>query len=198
MSKTIELRSAGAEVLNVNWADRLITVIAVPYEQPALVEYGGEVWEEVFAPGAFAGLDGTDPERIRVNREHSRADAIGKAVRFDTRDPRRSGSRHQDCQHCTRRGHPRTGGRKYALASVGFGVTRRGQVLDRARRTRRVTSATLDHIALVQAPAYDGAQVLAVRSTTPHLDAFVNDPIVVWASWYNHPVTQWARRRLAR
>ena len=79
-------------------------------------------------------------------------------------------------------------------ASVGFGVHPGGEQLDRFTRTRRVTHGYLDHIALVQAAAYDAAQVLAVRS---HIDRYLHDPLVVWAQHRTDPIFQWARRRTA-
>ena len=63
---TIHTRAAGAEVLGVNWADRIVSVVAAPYGRPALVEYRGEVWEEVIEPGAFDSVNSIAPQRIRV------------------------------------------------------------------------------------------------------------------------------------
>lgn len=197
---TIDTRATvGAEVLAVDFADRIVTVVVAPYEQPALVEYDGQIWEEVFSRGSFDGLNGTDPQRIRVNREHSRADAIGACIGFDTGDRRglvadlkiaNTARGDETLQLCSER---------MLSASAGFGVNpRTGQTLDRARRIRRVTRAYLDHVALVQAPAYDGARVLAVRSATPDLDRYLADPIVAWAEFRIDPVYRWARRRLGR
>ena len=39
----------GAEVLGVDFADRIISVVVAPYGRPALVEYDGEIWEECSA-----------------------------------------------------------------------------------------------------------------------------------------------------
>ena len=81
-------------------------------------------------------------------------------------------------------------------ASVGFGVNpRTGQTLDTARRVRRITHAVLDHISLVQAPAYAEAEVIGVRSATPTLNAFTHDPIFAWAEQRCDRVFGWARRR---
>ncbi len=85
---TIDTRAAGSGVLDVNVSRRIISVIVAPYEQPALVDYRNQIWREVYSPGAFDSLDGTNPERVRVNREHDRSDVVGKAVAFNTRDPR--------------------------------------------------------------------------------------------------------------
>ncbi len=52
----------------------------------------------------------------------------------------------------------------------------------------------LDHIALVQAAAYDGAAVLAVRTSID----YHADPVFAWARHRTDPVVTWARRRTAR
>ena len=61
-------------------------------------------------------------------------------------------------------------------ASAGFGINpRSGQILDRARRVRRITNAYLDHIALVMQPAYDGAR--SSPCAAPHPIWTVTAPI---------------------
>ena len=77
-------------------------------------------------------------------------------------------------------------------ASIGFAVPPGGEILDRFNRTRTITRAFLDHLALVQAAAYD-APVLAVRSA---VDNYLSDPVFVWAAQRCDPVFNWARRRL--
>jgi HK97 family phage prohead protease len=186
---------AGAEVLGVNWSERIVSVIVVPWEQPTLVEHHGEIWEEVFSKGAFDSLAGTDAQRIRVNREHARADAIGKALAFRTRDPRGLIAELRIAR--TQRGDDSLAlaSENMLSASAGFIVKPGGVIVDRARRARRITSAYLDHIALVMQPAYDGAEVLAVRTATPNLDELTNDPIFAWAKLRTDPLFVWARRR---
>jgi hypothetical protein len=62
-------------------------------------------------------------------------------------------------------------------------------------KLREVLRAFLDHLALVESPAYAGAQVLAVREApsglavaeiplpeTPVLDEVLNDPLLAWAA----------------
>jgi HK97 family phage prohead protease len=144
-------------------------------------------------------VNNIDPQRIRVNRDHNRADVVGKVVRFDTRDPR--GLVADIRIAATSRGDDTLGlaAEDMLSASVGFGInSRTGQILDRARRVRRITNAFLDHIALTMAPAYAGAEVLAVRSATPALDGYLNDPVVVWAEMRCDPVMRWADRRLGK
>jgi phage head maturation protease len=77
-------------------------------------------------------------------------------------------------------------------ASVGFGAGRDDCDFDRRTMTRRIKRAYLDHIALVQSPAYIGAEVLSVREApplaapstrvaTPNLDAAIRDDMLRWA-----------------
>jgi phage head maturation protease len=67
--------------------------------------------------------------------------------------------------------------------------------LNRRQMTRRLVRAFLDHIALVETPAYPGARVLAVRADqsglavaetplppAPALDDFQNDEVLQWAA----------------
>jgi phage head maturation protease len=128
----------------------------------------------------------------------NRADVVGKVVRFDTRDPRGLVASIRIAR--TQRGDDtlQLASEDMLSASVGFGVHRNGEVLDRFNRVRRVTSAWLDHIALVMSPVYSDAKVLAVRLTTPHLDKVRRDPIWAWAFWRTDPVVMWADRRLGR
>lgn len=184
---TIEIRSTPLEVADVNVKDRIITVIAVPYEQPASIHYRGEAWTEVFSRTAFDGIE-KRPNRVRVNREHVRGDTVGKAVAFY---PSRAEGLVADLKIAkTLRGDD-----TLALAeddclssSIGFSVLPSDQVLDRNRMQRRINKSWLDHIGLVEDPAYVGADVLGVRATdhldqrspiaTPVLDDFLADPIV--------------------
>jgi phage head maturation protease len=80
--------------------------------------------------------------------------------------------------------------------SVGYRVKDPSDVLiNRQRMSRRVNRAFLDHLSLVESPAYEGAQVLSVREgstglsvvetplpATPFLDEFLNDDVLAWAA----------------
>jgi phage head maturation protease len=70
-----------ASVSDVNFAQRLITLVAVPYEEAATVEYRGELWEESFLRGAFDGIE-KRPNRVRANRNHDKNRTVGKALAF--------------------------------------------------------------------------------------------------------------------
>lgn len=186
----IEIRSSTTEVADVNLKQRIITLIAMPYEQPAEIGYRGEIWKEVFSRGAFDGIE-KRPQRVRVNREHLRGDTVGKAIAFHPDRPEGLVSEIRIAK--TLRGDD-----TLALAeddclscSVGFGVLPSNQVLDRSRHERRINKAWMDHLALVEDPAYVGAGVLDVRDNlgayagqhaaaleTPILDDLMADPIV--------------------
>lgn len=186
--RPIEIRTATVEIAEVNHKQRIITVLAVPYEQPARIQFRGEMWDEMFTRTAFNGIE-KRPNRVRVNREHVRGDTVGKAVAFYP--DRQEGLIAELKIADTLRGHD-----TLALAeddclssSIGFSVQPSHQVLDRKLMQRRIQEAWLDHIALVEAPAYEGANVLDVRDglgrdahgeplITPVLDDFMRDPII--------------------
>jgi hypothetical protein len=83
-------------------------------------------------------------------------------------------------------------------ASIGYFVKQASDVMVNKRiKMREVLRAFLDHLALVESPAYEGAQVLAVREApsgltvaetplpaTPALDEAMNDPLLAWARDY--------------
>lgn len=185
-----------AVVSDVDFAQRLITTIAVPYGQSALVPGGmgfgkpGEVWKEIFCRSAFNGVEAA-PHRVRVNRDHNRSRTVGKVIAFEDRA--------DGLVSTVRIAKTSLGDETLALAdekclgaSVSFRCGRSDQELDRFTLTRRVKRAYMDHLSFVENPAYDGAQVLSVRedllipepaapTSTPTLDAFIADPVLQWA-----------------
>lgn len=196
----VEMRSASVNA--VNFTDRTITVIAVPYESPGFVEYRGQAWREMFSRGAFAGIE-TRQRRIPVtaqlkmpnpgvSHDHSGASLVGRVA---TANPD-----HQDGLVVEMRISKTADGDAAleladddALApSVGFALQRLSdQVLEKRTMTRRINRAFLDHVALVGQPAYTDARVLSVRSgvsggelpalaATPRMDEFLNDPVFSW------------------
>jgi phage head maturation protease len=187
----VEIRSA--EVSQVNFPQRIITVIAAPYEQPAEIFYRGEMWKEVFERGSFNGIE-TRQRRIPVNREHNPENLVGKVL--DAWPDRPDGLVVDIRVSKTARGDE-----TLALAdddaisaSVGYGLKRPGdQLLDRLTHTRRIRRAFLDHLSLVGDPAYDGAKILAMRAgerpppgaphgcPTPNLNRIAADPLLGWA-----------------
>ena len=189
----IETRSA--KVDNVDFGQRIVTVIAVPYEQPAEIVYRQEVWNEVFTRTAFNGLE-TRQGRIPVNREHNTEALVGKVV--ESQPYHEDGLLTEIRISRTERGDETLEllSDDILSASAGFMVKdpRRDQILNRSDMTRRINRAFLDHVALVGVPAYEGAKVLALRNSddspeaqlsplsTPRIDEYYSDPIFQWAN----------------
>lgn len=153
-----------ATVGAVNFAQRIIEMVAVPYEEEAVVEYRGEFWKESFDRGSFDGLE-KRPNRVKAFREHDPAKLVGKALAFHP-------SRDEGLVAEVRVANTSLGDETLSLASedmldvsVGFAARPSDQVLDRQSRTRRIRKAFLDHLAFVAQPAYAGAHVVAVRSS---------------------------------
>jgi phage head maturation protease len=164
----LEIRDS-AVVTGVDFTQRIVEMVAVPYDESAVVEYRGELWDESFAPGSFEGIENRkEPNLVRVNRDHDHTRTVGKVIRFDT-------ASQEGLVGEVRIAKTTLGDETLALAdedmlslSAGFGVRGRDQVLDRSVRDglprRRILRAFMDHLAFVEQPAYVGARVLAVRS----------------------------------
>lgn len=190
----IETRDAAGTVSGVNFAQRIIEVVAVPYEQVAVVPYRNELWHESFDRGSFDGIE-KRPNRVRANRDHDKIRTVGKAVRFHP-------TREEGLISEVRIASTPLGDETLALAdeeildaSIGFAVRNRDQDLDKANHRRRIRKAYLDHIAFTPDPAYTGSNVLDVRRgseapnaadlpklVTPNLDKFTADESLRWAS----------------
>lgn len=177
----VEYRAA--TVGDVNQSQRIVEMVAVPYEEEAVVEYRGELWEESFLRGSFDGVE-TRSDPIRANRDHDTTRLVGQAVAFHP-------SREEGLVAEVRIAPTVLGDETLALAeermidlSVGFGVRGSDQILNRPKRI--IKRAFLDHIAFVASPAYAGAKVLAVRerddvaADMPPLDTPNIDEVVAW------------------
>jgi phage head maturation protease len=166
-----EVETRSAEVADVSYPKRLVTVIAMPYEQPTDIVYRGKPITEVVSRNAFDGIE-RRTKTIRVNRDHSWDKVIGKIVGLHP-------SRKEGLVAEVRMFTTRDGDDALTLAdeggldaSAGFGLLRRpdGRVYDDAetwlnnRSVRRLNRIFLDHLALVPDPAYQGATVLDVRA----------------------------------
>ena len=184
----VELRSAA--VGEVNFAQRLVTMIVAPYEQSAPVMWRGEVWHESFQRSAWDGIE-KRPNRVRANRDHNKSRTVGKAMRFFP-------SRDEGLVAEVRIAQTALGDETLTLAdekclgiSAGFAALPQDQILDRGAKTRSIKRAFLDHISFVEDPAYDGAQVLEIRENeivipddeatailtgTPIMDELMSDP----------------------
>lgn len=193
-----------ATLSNVDFGERILTVIAVPYEQPTPVEYRSEMWQEVFSRSAFNGFD-PGKRRVPVTAvlesayagrpmDHVGGHLVGKVAAIG---PDRPDGLVLDM----RISNTAAGDEALQLASddalspsVGFSARPSDHALDRRSMTRRVNRAFLDHVALVPVPAYSGAKVLSMRDAgpavsardlprlvTPSLDEYLADPVMRWA-----------------
>lgn len=188
----IEIRTAA--VANIDTEERIVTMIAIPYEQETTVPFRGETWNEVVQRGAFAGIENST-HTYRVNRDHDKRRLVGKIVKYY---PEREEGLVVDAYISkTELGDETLQLAKDGIlgASVGMAIRSSDQVLERRNgsRTRRIRRAFLDHLALVPDPAYQGAEVLAVRHEdtlveeevdssilTPRMNEFSEDPILAW------------------
>lgn len=186
-----------AVIADVNPRQRLIDLIAVPWDQEAEIPWHGEIWRESFKRGAFDGIQ-EHAGRIRVNREHRVGDTVGRGVSMDpfadagllARVKIAATSRGDDTLELA--------ADDMISPSIGYYVKKPSDVeVNRRSMMRRVTRAFLDHLAMVESPAFEGARVLAVREdqsgfavadtplyAAPALDAAMNDPVLQWAASY--------------
>lgn len=176
MNESVEIRSS--QVSGVDFEQRIITLIAVPYDEEAVVEYRGQILRESVDPGAFDGIE-TRSQHVTANRDHQPERTIGKALSYDTRDSRGLIAN----VHVSR---TPLGDETLQLAadgvlkaSVGMLVRTIDQTIKDGRR--RVHRAFLDHLALTPSPAYAGANVLAVRQAQQVDGEVVATPNLDWA-----------------
>ena len=138
----IELRVA--QVAAVDFPDRIVDLIAVPYDEWTPVEYGGRMIEESFAPGAFGAVQ-KRASRFQVNLDHDPARWVGRVVRLEPDDPHGLRASLQ-----IRRGEPfeqvlMDAADGMLCGSVGFGALPADQEWQ-GRERRRIRKAYLDHV----------------------------------------------------
>jgi phage head maturation protease len=193
VNEILERHDAAVLADDVDFKQRIIDIIAVPWEQEAEVLWRGEPWREVFIRGAFDGIE-NDAGRVPVNREHTRGDTVGRVLKLDPYDARGLIASVKVAR--TPRGDEtlQLASEGMIGASLGYFVKRGSDVLlNRKAMLRRVKRAFLDHIAMVESPAYAGAMPVAVREgppsdaageplRTPALDVFTNDDVLTWAA----------------
>lgn len=87
---SLPVEHRAAEVAGVDYAERTITFIAVPWNQETTVaDRDGKPLGEVFERGAFDGIETRSPDNpVTVNRDHDPHRLVGKAVDFDPADER--------------------------------------------------------------------------------------------------------------
>lgn len=190
----ILLRNDGA-FTNVDRRERLIDMIAVPWDSPAEVFWRGDVWTEVFERGAFDGIE-QRAGQVRVNREHVKGQTVGKIVEFDSHHPDGLFVRAKIVNGLKGDEVLDLAADDMISPSVGYRAAKPSDVrLDRHARLRAVLRAFLDHLGMVEDPAFKAVRVLAVRGepselaamdlgplpATPSLDEFLADPVLQWA-----------------
>ncbi len=188
-------RSSPAVLEDVNFKDRTIDVIAVPWDEAADVEWRGQVWREVFERSS---LDEAAREKVRipVNRQHNRADTVGRIISVDPKGHQRGALASVKVARTARGDETLQLASEGMLgASVGYFVRKMSDVLILRRdMTRRVQRAFLDHLSMVEDPAYKGAETVAVHDLwtphpaageqplrTPALDEYLTDDVLSWA-----------------
>lgn len=169
-----------SQVHAVDFTERIIQILAIPYGHEAVVDGPRGPIREVVEPGAFNGIE-TRSEHVTVNRDHDYSRTIGKAVSYRTDDP--SGLIADLYISDTDLGDDtlQLASDEVLKASVGMLVRKSDMTLRKG--VRRIYRAFLDHIALLPNPAYKETGVLAVRQgrefpaadegqpLTPNLDA---------------------------
>lgn len=181
---------------DVDARQRIIDLIAVPWDEEGDVVWRGGVWRESFDRSSFAGLD-QHAGRVRVNREHVIGDTVGKVVAFDPAHKVGLWTRVKIAS--TPRGDETLtlAEEDMMSASVGYRIKSPSDVqVNKRTMTRRVLRSFMDHLAMCESPTYVGAQVLAVRAEqsglavaettplpdTPALDDVMNDDVFAWAN----------------
>lgn len=195
MTGWLAIEPRAARVAGVSVRERIISVLAVPYDSPARVEYRGQLWSETFDRGAFAGLD-AGARRIPVtvvlqsnsDGSHTGGQLVGRVA---SANPEHTGGLALDLKIAnTDRGTEtlELANDDMLSPSIGFAIRPQDEQLDRRTMTRRIRRAALDHLSLVPQPAYAGARVLGVRAAQSdpaqrsRLETFLSDPVITWAN----------------
>lgn len=167
----------GGEIVDVDFPQRTIELVVIPYDRETEVPYGTRRVRESVAPGSFDGIE-RRANRVRANRDHQNERPVGRAVSFHP-------SRDEGLVARVRISKTPLGDETLTLAddgvlsgSAGFRPMPGGELWTEHRTRVRITKAWLGHIAFTPDPQYDDAEVLAVRaaavvaSTTPNIDEY--------------------------
>lgn len=164
----VEFRHAAE--FEVRHAERIIELVAVPYDAETVVEYppgSGRLVRESVSRNAFAGVErrvGRRGNAVRANRDHDINRPCGIAISLRP-------SATQGLVAELKMSRTPLGDETLELAddgvlgaSVGMAVLPSDQVWTENRSRRVIARAFLDHIAMCANPAYEGAEVIAVRT----------------------------------
>lgn len=193
-TEIVERSDAAVLTDDVDFKQRIIDIIAVPYEQEAEIRWRGEVWHEVFSRSSFDGIQ-DHAGRIPVRREHTLGETVGRVIKLDPRYERGLLASVKIARTIKGDETLQLAAEDMLGASVGYFVKRPSDVeMNRRSMLRRVKRAFLDHLAMTDVPAYVGAVPVAVREglsaqpvaggplVTPVLDEVLNDDLLSWAS----------------
>lgn len=161
--------------LSVNFPERTIDLIVIPYNSEAMVEYhplmgrrpGGRIGPviERVAAGAFAGIE-KRANRIKVNRDHVRDRPVGRAVVFHPDDERGLFGRLRISRTDLGDETLQLADDQVLAASAGFRpMAGESRWLDRDHVEYQ--KCWLDHVAMTADPAHVGTDVIAVRHVDP-------------------------------
>lgn len=169
----VPLEHRSAQTVDVSTPQRIVTVIVAPYEEPTPVLRHNEWIVETIARGAYDGIE-QRARRVKVNRDHDLAKTCGRAVALHP-------ARHEGLVAELRISETPLGDETLALAADGVLDASAGfrpiqQSWNANRTERRVERAWLGHIGLTPDPAYEGANVLDVRSASDQLQAQLTQP----------------------
>jgi len=188
-------RSSPAVLEDVNFKDRTIDVIAVPWDEEAEVFWRNRYWKEIFERYSLDEA-ARDKARVPVNRQHDRADTVGRIVVIEPRGHERGALASVKIARTPRGDETLQLASEGMLgASVGYILRKPSDVMVLTRQgIRRVQRAFLDHLSMVDRPAYKGAETVAVHDlwtphpeagkqplATPVLDEYLTDPTLSWA-----------------
>jgi len=171
-----EIEFRAAEVAEVSYPKRTVTVLVAPYETPTVIHTPHRSFTEVVSRGAYDGVQ-RRVGSIRANRDHDWSKLAGRVTAvYPDRDDGlvadvkmfNSGAGPETLELCAEDGLSASAG--FALMREGGAVGRVKQgaeVWERSRTVRRLNELWLDHVAFVPNPAYETATVLDVLAMTP-------------------------------
>jgi HK97 family phage prohead protease len=182
-----EIEFRAAQVADVSYPNRTVTVVVTPYETPATIQTSRGPFTEVVTRGAYDGVQRRTGS-IRANRDHNWERLAGRVTQLHPDRP-------EGLVAEVRMSRTTIGDETLELCaddvlacSAGFGLMRdaAGKVKPGAeqwsqnRTVRRLNELWLDHVSFVPNPAYETATVLDVRDgragdelepvSTPNLD----------------------------
>jgi uncharacterized protein len=157
-----------AVIDDVQFAKREITMIAVPYDQEAFVpDWRPQADREKFVAGSFDGIE-SRTKYITLNRDHERSRAIGAARAFNTKDTKGLISTFKVSATPLGDESLQLAADGVLRASISFTAKSQDMVIEDG--VMQFHRAFLRHVALTPEPAYEGADVLNVRTGEPIAD----------------------------